>query len=267
MKEIREIPASKINVQGVSETRDPVIIEEPLEIYVNDRFYTLTMRLVGEEIPLAAGLCFTDGMIRSADDLKMIRYCNEETGNRIDLYLNEHPLRELPMVRRGTHASYSSCGICGSELITDVGASLKNIEEKKHFTAALIFQCKETLETMQTVFRDTRGTHAAGIFDSKGNLIAFSEDVGRHNALDKAIGKVLLSKKTDKVSIIVLTSRISYEMVLKAGRLSVEVVAGFSAATSLAVELASRINLTLIGFLRDGSGTIYSAPARITHSQ
>ncbi|OPX96160.1 MAG: formate dehydrogenase accessory protein [Syntrophorhabdus sp. PtaB.Bin006] len=99
MKEIREIPASKINVQGVSETRDPVIVEEPLEMYVNDRFYTLTMRLVGEEIPLAAGLCFTDGMIRSADDLKMIRYCKEDTGNRIDLYLDESTARE-----RATHA-------------------------------------------------------------------------------------------------------------------------------------------------------------------
>ncbi|OPY76723.1 MAG: formate dehydrogenase accessory protein [Syntrophorhabdus sp. PtaU1.Bin153] len=267
MKEIREIPANRISVQGVSETSDRVIVEEPLEIYVNDRFYTLTMRLVGEEMPLAVGLCFTDGMIRSADDLTMIRYCKENTGNRIDLYLNEHSTGELPMVRRGTHASYSSCGICGSELITDVGAALKNIEEKGHFTAMLIFQCKETVETMQSVFKETRGTHAAGIFDNEGNLIAFSEDVGRHNALDKAIGKVLLSKKTDKASIVVLTSRISYEMVLKAGRLGVEVVAGFSAATSLAVELASRINLTLIGFLRDGSGTIYSAPVRVTHPQ
>ncbi|OPY65956.1 MAG: formate dehydrogenase accessory protein [Syntrophorhabdus sp. PtaU1.Bin002] len=99
MKEIGEIPASKINVQGVFETRDPVIVEEPLEIHVNDRLYTLTMRLVGEEIPLAAGLCFTDGMIRSADDLKMIRYCKEDAGNRIDLYLDESTARE-----RATHA-------------------------------------------------------------------------------------------------------------------------------------------------------------------
>lgn len=237
MKEIREIPTKRIKAQEISTTS--VIVEEPLEIYVNDQIYTLTMRLVGEEMPLAVGLCFTDGIIQSTDDLKMIRYCNEETGNRIDLYINENSTRELPMVRRGAHASYSSCGICGSAMIMGVEVSHKKIEEKKRFTDMLLFTCKETVETMQAVFRDTRGTHAAGIFDSEGTLLAFSEDIGRHNALDKAIGKVLLLKQRDKASVIILTSRMSYEMVLKAGRLGVEVVAGFSAVTSLAVDLAA----------------------------
>lgn len=262
MREIREIPTKRIKAQGVSTTS--VIVEEPLEIYVNDQIYTLTMRLVGEEMPLAVGLLFTDGVIQSANDLKMIRYCNEERGNRIDLYVNENSVKELPMVRRGAHASYSSCGICGSEMIMAVEASHKKIEERRRFTDTLLFTCKETVESMQAVFKDSRGTHAAGIFDSEGTLLAFSEDVGRHNALDKAIGKVLLSKKTDRASIIILTSRMSYEMVLKAGRLGVEIVAGFSAVTSLAVDLAARMNLTLIGSLRDGDGNIYTVPSRIT---
>ena len=266
MKGIKEVPTNKINPNGLPPTNDSIIVEEPLEIYVNDRFYTLTMRLVGEEMPLAVGLCFTDGIIQSINDLNMIRYCNEETGNRIDLYLNETSSGEIPIVRRGAHASYSSCGICGTELVMGVDASHKKIEEITRFSDSLIFQCKEKMESIQTVFKATRGTHAAGIFDSEGNLLSFSEDVGRHNALDKAIGKVLLSKKTDKASIIVLTSRLSYEMVLKSGRLGVEVCAGFSAVTSLAVELASRINLTLIGSLRDGNGNIYTVPSRITNS-
>ena len=266
MKGIKEVPTNRINPDGVSPANHPIIVEEPLEIYVNDRFYTLTMRLVGEEMPLAVGLCFTDGMIQSAADLKMIRYCNEETGNRIDLYFDENSSEAIPVVRRGNLASYSSCGICGSELVMGVDASHKKIEERTRFTDILIFQCKEIVESMQSVFRVTRGTHAAGIFDSEGNILAFSEDVGRHNALDKAIGKVLLSKKIDKASIAILTSRMSYEMVLKAGRLGVEILAGFSAVTSLAVELASRMNLTLIGSLRDKNGDIYTVPSRIITS-
>jgi FdhD protein len=266
MKGIKEVPATKINPDGVSPTNDSIIVEEPLEIYLNDQFYTLTMRLVGEEMPLAVGLCFTDGMIQSIDDLKMIHYCNEETGNRIDIYLKESTSGELPTVRRGAHASYSSCGICGTELVIGVDASHKRIEGLTRFTDTLIFHCKDVIENMQTVFKATRGTHAAGIFDAEGNLLAFSEDVGRHNALDKAIGKVLLLKKISKASVIILTSRMSYEMILKAGRLGVEVCAGFSAVTSLAVELASRINLTLIGSLRDGNGNIYTTPERIVKS-
>jgi FdhD protein len=263
MKEIREIPARKFSASGPSEANDRVLVEEPLEIYVNDRFYTLTMRLPGEEIPLAVGLCFTDGLIRSAGDFSMIRYCGEDTGNRIDLYRNEGAVQEGLLVRRGRQASYSSCGVCGSELAADACASIGRIEGSARFSAAKIVQCQKTIEEMQTAYKATGGTHAAGIFDRDGSLLSFSEDVGRHNALDKAIGKVLLSKGAGKASIIILTSRVSYEMALKAGRLGVEVLAGFSAVTSIAVDLASAINMTLIGFLRKGGGSIYAAPERI----
>lgn len=263
MKETREIPAKRFDVHGLSEVNDSVLVEEPLEIYVNDRFYTLTMRLPGEEIPLAVGLCFTDGLVRSAGDFRMIRYCGEDTGNRIDLYLNDGAGKEASIVRRGKQASYSSCGICGSELAADACVSIGKIESSTRFDAAQIVKCRETIENMQTAYKATGGTHAAGIFDKDGSLLSFSEDVGRHNALDKAIGKVLLSKSPGKASIVILTSRVSYEMALKAGRLGVEILAGFSAVTSMAVDLASAINMTLVGFLRNGNGSIYTAPERI----
>ncbi|OPY74510.1 MAG: formate dehydrogenase accessory protein [Syntrophorhabdus sp. PtaU1.Bin058] len=264
MKEAREIPAKRIGAHGASETNDSVLVEEPLEIYVNDRLYTLTMRLVGEEIPLAVGLCFTDGLIGSADDLRMIRYCNEETGNRIDLYLGDKSKDGVSIIRRGTtHATYSSCGICGSELVTNITLSMPKIEKRTRFGYAQICECQKALEEMQTVHKATGCAHGAGIFDSHGVFLSFAEDVGRHNALDKAIGKVLLSKSADRASIIILSSRISYEMALKAGRLGVEILAAPSAVTSLAIELASAINLTLIGFLRNRGGNVYSAPDRI----
>jgi len=263
MQNIKEIKSNKFNTQWLSDASDRVLIEEPLEIYINNNFYTLTMRLPGEEIPLAVGLCFTDGIIKSADDLKMIHYCGEETGNRIDISIRENSVRENLLVRRGGHASYSSCGICGSELTMDVCTSIGRLKNSTSFSAAKIIKCHQTIKEMQSAYKATGGTHAAGIFDRDCNLISFSEDVGRHNALDKAIGKLLLSQSTGNASIVVLTSRISYEMALKAGRLGAEVLAGFSAVTSLAVDMAAAINMTLIGFLRNRKGSIYAVPQRI----
>jgi FdhD protein len=262
VKEIREIPAKKTGLQGASPVVDRVIVEEPLEIYVNDSLYTVTMRLVGEEMPLAVGLCFTDGIIGSVDDLRMIQYCGEDSGNRIDLYVNDTG-REGSLIRRSARPSYSSCGICGSELITEACTRLEKIEEKTRLPAADLVRCQELTYGMQTIFKATGGAHAAALFNGQGNLLSFAEDVGRHNALDKAIGKALFSKTAGKACLGILTSRLSYEMVLKGGKLGLEILAGTSAATSLAVELASRINMTLIGFLRNGSGSVYTAPERI----
>jgi FdhD protein len=264
MREIRSVPVDRLDGRDLHKASDDILVEEPLEIYVNDQFYTLTMRLVGDEIALATGLCFTDGIIQSADDLTMIRYCGEDAGNRIDLYLSDTADKGSLVVRRTNRASYSSCGVCGSELVLDAGASLKIVEESTHLNLTQVLGCQGMVEEMQAVFKATGGTHGAAIFDAEAKLLSFSEDVGRHNALDKAIGKALLSRIADKAFLVILTSRISYEMVLKAGRLGVEILAAPSAVTSLAVELASRINLTLVGFLRNGGANIYTVPARLT---
>ena len=119
------------------------------------------------------------------------------------------------------------------------------------------------MESRQPVFYATGGTHAAGLFDGEGRLLALSEDVGRHNALDKAIGRVLFEEKEGKAKAAVLSSRLSYEMVQKAARLGVEIIAGASAPTSLAIELAQQLDMTLIGFLRPGAANIYTVPERI----
>jgi FdhD protein len=110
----------------------------------------------------------------------------------------------------------------------------------------------------------TRGTHAAGIFDGLGNLLSFSEDVGRHNALDKAIGKILFERKIHEAAIVQLSSRLSYEMVMKSVRLGAEILTGVSSATSLAIELANSMGITLVGSLRDNRGNVFSYPERLT---
>jgi FdhD protein len=115
----------------------------------------------------------------------------------------------------------------------------------------------------QQVFKDTGGTHAAGIFNREGTLLALSEDIGRHNALDKAIGKILLAHKAVEAKILILSSRLSYEMVSKAARLSIEVLTGVSSATSLAINLARSAEMTIVSFHRGQKGNIYSCPERI----
>jgi FdhD protein len=264
MREIETIPVTKLSEGGIRPASDDILVEEPLEIYVNGLFYALTMRLAGDEIALATGLCFTDGIIQSVDDLQMVHYCGEDNGNRIDLQVKGNPEKEDLVVRRRQHTSYSSCGICGSELVGNAIATIKKVEKDARASYGQILKCQHVVQEMQTVFKATGCPHGAGIFDAEARLLSFSEDVGRHNALDKSVGKLLLSRTADEAVIVILTSRISYEMVLKAGRLGAPIIAGPSAVTSLAVELASSVNLTLIGFLRDGRGNIYNAPERIT---
>jgi FdhD protein len=125
----------------------------------------------------------------------------------------------------------------------------------------------DTVVRGQEIFRATGGTHAAGLFNEDQDLLALSEDVGRHNALDKTIGKLLLSRKRKEARIGILTSRLSYEMVQKAARLGLEILAGASSATSLAIELARSVDMTLIGFLRKGRGNIYTCPERVTYDR
>jgi FdhD protein len=123
------------------------------------------------------------------------------------------------------------------------------------------------LQEHQKLFNETGGTHAAGIFDRQLTLLAFAEDIGRHNAFDKAMGSVILERKTSDVAAIMATSRLSYEMVQKAARGNIEILAGISGATTLGIQLAKSINMTLIGFARNGSGYIYSGPSRIINDK
>ncbi|MCX8022610.1 MAG: formate dehydrogenase accessory sulfurtransferase FdhD [Syntrophorhabdaceae bacterium] len=246
------------------ETEDVVIREEPLEIFIDGEQFFLTMRMPGEEIPLALGLCFSEGIIESIDDVMGINYCGDMNQNRVNMYLKGEVSgknRQDSLKRR--FPVYSSCAICGSDIIDGVSRDIKRIEERIRIDIRNLISFQKTLLEKQEVFPLTGGTHAAGIFTPTGSLLAFSEDVGRHNALDKAIGKVLLNKKRVEAGIIVLSSRISFEMAQKAARFGVEILCGVSPPTSLAIELARRSNLTIVGFLRNHRGNVYTCPERI----
>jgi FdhD protein len=255
----------KFSDAGCFQADDVVTIEEPLEIYIdNEPFYT-TMRMPGDEISLALGICLTDGIIDSMEDVTGVNYCSDVSQNKINVYLNPIIKNEdrIKRKKRGTTA-YSSCGICGTDMIEGIANITCKIEQRIKIDTSIISGMQKTMQEKQVVFPVTGGTHAAGIFSAEGELLSFSEDVGRHNALDKAIGKLLFSRSVDKAAVVVLTSRLSFEMVQKAARLGAEIICGVSSPTSLAIELAKTVNLTLIGFLRGNRGNIYTCPGRIT---
>jgi FdhD protein len=261
---ILAIPIVRFENREVTAPEDVVPVEEPLEIFVDDEPYYVTMRLPGEELPLAAGLCFTEGVIDSLDDTLGVNYCEDISTNRINVYLT--PARKQMVgakLKQKKSTTYSSCGICGKEIVEDIARVLEKIPRTLRVEFSLLSRMQQIVKESQQVFAATGGTHAAGIFSARGDLLAFSEDVGRHNALDKAIGKVLFSRKTSEAAVVVLSSRLSYEMVQKSARLKVEIVAGASAPTALAVDLAKSVELTLVGFLRSARCNVYSFPERM----
>jgi FdhD protein len=258
------VPVLHYENSKISERQDNVVVEEPLEMLIDDSPYYLTMRMPGEEIPLAVGFCFAEGVIRSPDDFLRIDYCFEEEGNRIKLYLDHSRLKDLPLKAKPKQfATYSSCGICGKEMVADIIQSLPKTRNVLRLELSRIRELQHAAQSKQETYRATGGTHSAAIFDDHGELLASSEDVGRHNALDKAIGKVVLARRVESAAIVILTSRISYEMVQKTVRLGAEILIGASAPTSLGINLANESGLTLVGFARNGSGNIYCHPERI----
>lgn len=252
------LPIIKYENGKHTSTYDNIATEAPLEMFVNDKPFHVTMRLPGEEIPLAAGFLFTEGLIKSVEEILTVNHCEDVSSNRINVYLKSPINDNLKKLFSRKSPSYTSCGICGKDMILDLSMSLPKITKTSTVTFPQLATLQDMLLKGQQVFQDTGGTHAAAIFSRNGVLLALSEDIGRHNALDKAIGKILLTRKTDEAKILILSSRLSYEMVTKAARLSIEILAGVSSATSLAIDLANSVNMTLIGFHRGQRGNIYT---------
>lgn len=260
---IVNIKARRYRERNVFDSEEVVCLEEPLEIIINNEPYCLTMRLPGQDIALGLGLCFTEGLISSLKDVLIINFC-VDAPNRLNVSLVPERYEAIEPTKKRRKIVQTACGICGKELILDICTDLSKSEKTLALELSQVFDMLNIMEEEQAIFSATGGTHMAGLFDSTGNLLAFAEDVGRHNALDKAIGKVLFAGKGGETKIVILSSRVSYEMIQKSARLGVEIVAGISAPTSLAVDLARKLGITLIGFLRRGRGaTAYTFSERI----
>jgi len=240
-------------------------VEELLEIYIDDIPCAVTMRSPGDDLHLAAGFCFSEGIVNSWSDFLAIEHCSSSANQRrVMVRLKKSRPAGMDAGATGkTYVSKSSCGLCGKERSTDIFMEMQPVRTHDRIYLSDIWLFKSLYDTRQELFKITGATHSASIFDQKQNLLAFAEDIGRHNALDKAIGRLLRQENLEDAYLAIVSSRLSFEMVQKAARAGLQILTGLSAPTSMAVSMADELNITLIGFLRDNSFTIYTHPERI----
>jgi FdhD protein len=261
---------------GVAASRpDTLAAEEPLEIRVAGRPLTVTMRTPGDDFDLARGFLVSEGVVSADSDIVAIRYCAGATANGVntynvlDLLLDDGVPAPNPSLERNFYAT-SSCGLCGKASLEAVRTISKWHVDRDplRLNAATIATLPDTLRAAQRVFDRTGGLHAAGLFDAGGELLCVREDVGRHNAVDKVIGWALDAGRLPlSGTTLMVSGRASFELVQKAVMAGVPALAAVSAPSSLAVDLAREMGLTLIGFLRGSSMNIYSGVERIPSGQ
>jgi FdhD protein len=238
---------------------DVIAVESSLAVIVNGEPAYYCMRMPGMDRELALGLCYSDGRIRSSDDLKSVQQQNNST---VTIDINDTGMNnsdEIKIIR-------SSAGIIAKNQDSIPVLSEAADHLSIRFTSRRLFDLQNDFSARQKIFKETGATHAAALYDEEGLALVFAEDVGRHNALDKCIGKLLLEKRLHQAVYCILSSRLSYEMVMKTARAGIRVTAGASAPTGFAVDLAKSKGLTLIGFLRTGRFNVYSGEWRVDTS-
>lgn len=251
--------------KGICQTGDhELILEEPLLIRVEGKPYSVVMRTPGEEIPHAAGFCLGEGLVDSVNDFATIGFCRDIDPNVVDIRLKPERCEKVrDILERRGFVSQTSCGICGKELVKDLFQILIPAEDTIQIGMNQIPSCIDKLIRNQVYYQSTRGAHAVMILDSRLDKLSFAEDVGRHNALDKAIGKLLLDGHLTDAVIAVLSSRISYELVQKVARARIPVIVSKSRPTALAVDMGKRLNMTLVCTAKTSELIIFCGENRI----
>ena len=261
-------PIVKVRGADASRQEDQIAVEEPLEIRLGGMSLAVTMRTPGHDEELVAGLLFSEGAIASADDLDVVaRYPGPEgerdTGNVINVLLRGDVTAARKLLRRNFIAA-SSCGVCGKSTIEAIGQSLPPVTSDLVAPASLFGRIARAMNEAQPIFEKTGGLHAAGLFDADGRLIVLREDIGRHNAVDKVIGHMVLAHRTplDR-HLLMVSGRASFEIMQKALKARIPVVAAVSAPSSMAVQMAIASDMTLVGFLREGGFNVYAGAHRV----
>ncbi len=249
----------------IRSSSDALAAEEPLQILACGDPLVVTMRTPGHDRELAAGFLWTEGLVQSRDQILGFRDREStgcQAGNTIDVDLRNDPSK--PDKPQRNFLSNSSCGLCGKSSIDDVRTrGLRPLGSGFAVEAETLCSLPEKLRARQSVFERTGGLHAAALFNANRELVALREDIGRHNAVDKVVGWALLEGMIPLSSHVLLVSgRGGFEIIQKAIAAGVPIVASVSAPSSLAVQLARELNLTLIGFLRGRRFVVYSGPER-----
>lgn len=264
-----ERPIDRIDGTQRTGDTDRLAVEEPVEIRLGNKPLAITMRTPGHDADLAAGFCVTEGLVRIADDLARVEPCAlDDYGNVVIVTLSEAAANErTAAIDRAQRQSFlsSSCGVCGKESIDRIAQNIPPIDDNFAVSASLIALLPDKMRSAQATFDRTGGLHAAALFDCQGELLVLREDVGRHNAVDKVIGRMaLLGRLPLNRTILLVSGRSSFEIMQKAAMAGIPMLCAVSAPSSLAVDFAQQTCQTLIGFLRGDRMNIYAHAQRIS---
>ncbi len=275
---VRRIDVVRYSAEGRRRVRDTLAVEEPLEIRIAGGEavagrgdaglpFSVTMRTPGHDFELVAGLLVGEGVVRRADDIVSLTYCTgpeRQEYNTVEVLLSDGVSLDATVLRRYVLVS-ASCGVCGKASIDAVrAAGCEALSDHTVVDAEVVGGLPDRLLEDQGGFARTGGLHAAGVFDAEGAVVAVREDVGRHNAVDKVVGALLLEGGLPASGrVLVVSGRVSFEIVQKAVLAGFPVLVAVGAPSTLAVELARALGQTLIGFARGGRFNVYAHPERL----
>lgn len=241
-----------------------LIKEEPLSIRIQGEPYAVVMRTPGDEPAHVAGFCLAEGIIDSPEDVQTIASCDGEFTNVVTLTVTPERLKRIGhILKRRGFVSQTSCGICGKELVEDLSQMVPVLPDGPAVDLEKAWQCLVSLKGLQGLYKETKAAHAAALYTADFELLSIAEDVGRHNALDKVVGRLFLEGSLHRAGALLLSSRISYEMVQKAARARIPFVLAASRPTALAVALADSLNMTLTAPSKESGIYVFCGEKRL----
>ena len=248
-------------INGLPEkTFEMLAPENALQIKVNGRAYSITMCSPSNNIMLAVGLLYTEGILRKTSDIISItEESDEENKQALSVNVNVHTeALEGKNLWNRSIASSASCGVCGTTEICDIYHKSPPLETTEKFDITRVPELLKEMRSRQSTFDETGGTHSAALFSIDGTMLSVQEDIGRHNAVDKTIGELFLSSTLEKADILAVSGRVSYEIVSKCAMANIPFLLAVSAPSSMAVEVCNEKGITLIAFCRENRATVYT---------
>ncbi len=245
-----------------------LIGEEPLSLRIEGRPYAVVLRTPGDELAHAAGFCLAEGLVDRPEDFAALALCDGEGSNVVTATLTAERRRAAGgLLERRGYISQTGCGLCGREILEELRHQIPPVAFRRHPPLApqLALRCLDELAMHQPLRAEVRSAHVSALYAADGSLLTAAEDVGRHNALDKAIGRLFLDKRLEAVAFAILSSRISYELVQKAARARIPVIIAVSRPTALAVSLATNLHIALACPTELSPLTVFCGPERFAN--
>jgi FdhD protein len=241
---------------------DNLTVEQALQININNKAFSITMRTPGNDKELIRGLLYSEDIYRNSKNLIIeIKENKEKSITEANITIDEALLKTGYLNSR-SFLSAASCGICGKKELDDIDTSCK-VEENNQIDLPALLKMFDQMKSGQPTFKQSGGSHAAAAFTNTGQLLSIREDIGRHNAVDKVIGHLMDENVINKAKCLTVSGRISYEIISKAFAAKIPILAAVSAPSTLAVDFAKELGITLLGFCRENKATCYSHPQRI----